>query len=163
MIIKKILILIMTTLFILGCNKEEGFMSVDLITFDNPTFFEKTVILFDDNDYLIKTNFDTYISSYPFDVLSGYDKIKMQLIQDSTNQEVFYMTNYLSKPIDSIDILAYHLEKGSCLIFNKRKNKVISIIKMEKWGESPAPLAGFGGRRFYINNKLFLQTTDWIS
>jgi hypothetical protein len=35
---------------------------------------------------------------------------------------------------------------------------------VEYWGFSSAPLAGAGGRRFYINdNVLFLETTDWIS
>ncbi len=165
---KKIIFLILTSLLIIaGCEKEEGndmnLLSIDLMTDDNPTIFAKTVILFENSDYLIKTNLDTYINSYPFDVLYGYDAIKEQVIQVSNNQDIIVMTDYLYHPKDSIYILAYHLENGSCLIFDKNANKIIPTIKMEEWGDSPALLAGAGGRRFYIKKELFLETTDWIS
>lgn len=67
MTMKSVFFLIMTTIFVIGCDKEEdndlNLLSIDLIINDNPTFFAKTVILFENSDYLIKTNFDTYIDS----------------------------------------------------------------------------------------------------
>ncbi len=164
---KSIMILILTILLIAGCKKDEenelNFLSIDLITDDNPSLFAKTVILFEDSDYLIKTNLDNYVNSYPFDVLYGYDDIKNKVNRDSENRDTLFMTDYLHHTKDSTYILAHHLENGSCLIFDKNANKIIPTIKMEVWSDSPAPLADAGGRRFYVKNELFLETTDWIS
>jgi len=104
-----------------------------------------------------------YINSYPFDVLDGYDGIKERVNLESENKDTLLMTDYLYYIKDSTYILAYHLENGSCLIYDKKTKKIIPTIKMEEWRDSPAPLAGAGGRRFYIKNELFLETIDWIS
>lgn len=166
MSMKKMIFLIMTTLFILGCDKEVendmNLMSINLIADDNPTFFIKTVILFENNEYLIKTNFDTYTNSYPFNVLYGYEEIKLLVTQDSTIKDVLLMTDYLRHSSDSTYILAFHLENGSCLIFDKKKNKIIPKIEMEKYMEG-GPMTSTGGRRFYINGKLFINVVDMIS
>jgi len=149
-----------------ACNQDEendlNLVTINLLTSDNPTFFEKTVILFDDNDYLIKTNFDTFINNYPFDIIYGYDDIKTQAIQDSNNQDVLLMTDYLKLPKYGTFILAHHLEMGSCLIFDKKNNKIISTIEMEVYMEGE-PMMSTSGRRFYINEDLFLETVDMIS
>lgn len=137
-------------------------LSIDLIINDNPTFFAKTTILFENSEYLIKTNFDTYIDSYPFDILQGYDEIKLQATQDSNNQNVLVMTDYLRLPNDSTYILAFHLENGSCLIFDKKRNVIIPRIEMEKYMEG-GPMMSTGGRRFFIKGKIFLETVDLIS
>ncbi|MFZ4456901.1 MAG: hypothetical protein ACOYOT_11845 [Bacteroidales bacterium] len=163
---KKIIFLIITTLFFLGCNKEEGnetnLMSINLITNNNPIFFVKTVILFENNEYLIKTNFDTYTNSYPFNVLYGYDEIKLLVTQDSTIKNVLLMKDYLRHYSDSTYILAFHLANGSCLIFDKKRNTIISKIEMENYMEG-GPMTSTGGRRFYINGELFLNVVDLIS
>ncbi len=166
MTIKKIYFLIVTVLYILGCHKDEdnnlNLLSIDLITNDNPTVFAKTVILFENDDYLIKTNLEMYINAYPFDILFGYDELKEQVTQDSNNQDVLMMTDYLYLPKDSTYILAYHLEHGSCLIFNKKTNEIITSIEMEEYTEGE-PMQSTRGRRFYINGDLFLETVDMIS
>ena len=114
------------------------------------------------NEYLIKTNFDTYTNSYPFNVLYGYDEIKLLVTQDSTIKDVLLMTDYLRHSSDSTYILAFHLENGSCLIFDKKKNKIIPKIEMEKYIEG-GPMTSTGGRIFYINGKLFISVDDMIS
>ena len=176
MSVKRTFFLIMTTIFILGCNKENdndsNLLSVDLITKDEPTFFGKTVVLFEDDNYLIKTNFATYINTYPFKIqygegedvkpLGGCGEIEIQVTQDSINQDSFLMTDYLDRPIDSKYILAHHLESGSCLIFDKKENRIISTIQMEEWTQGE-PMIFTGGRRFYIKEVLFLETFDFIS
>ncbi len=165
MTIKKIFFLLMTIVFILGCKKEEdddlNLLSIDLITNDSPTFFAKTVILFENSYYLIKTNFDSYINSYPFDMY-GYDEIKEQVTQDSNNQDILFMTDYLYLANDSTYILAHHLENGTCLIFDKRRNEIIPKIEMEEYMEGE-PMMSTGGRRFYIKGDLLLETVDLIS
>ena len=165
MTIKKIFFLLMTMVFILGCKKEEendlNLLSIDLITNDSPTFFTKTVILFENSDYLIKTNFDTYINSYPFDMY-GYDEIKEQVTQVSNNHDVLLMTEFLYQASDSTYVLAYHLENGSCLIFDKKRNTIIPKIEMEEYMEGE-PMMSTGGRRFYIKGVLFLEIVDLIS
>jgi len=152
-------------IFILGCKKEEendmNLLSIDLITNDSPTFFAKTVILFENSDYLIVANFDTYINSYPFDMY-GYDEIKEQVTQDSNNHDVLLMTDYLYQASDSTYVLAYHLENGSCLIFDKKRNEIIPKIEMQEYMEGE-PMMSTGGRRFYIKGDLFLETVDLIS
>ncbi len=160
---KKIILLIITTLFIISCDKEKdddlNLISIDLITTDNPTFFAKTVILYEDNHFLIKTNLDTFIKSYPQE---DYDEIKMQLIQDSNDKDVLLMTDYLKYPSDSTTILAYHLQNGSCLILDQKSNEIIPIIEMEEYMEGE-PMGSRGGRRFYIKGDLFLEIVDFIS
>lgn len=162
----RISFLILITLIIFGCDKKEAddmnLLSIDLMTEDDPIIFAKTVILFESSEFLIKTTFDTYIESYPFNVLYGYDEIKLQAIQDSKNQEILEMSNYLKLPIDSTYVLAYHLENGSCLIYDKKVDAIIPNIEMEKYSEGE-PMMSTRGRRFYINGQLFLEVVDMIS
>ncbi len=164
---KDLILLILIILFIAGCTKKEendlNLPSIGLITDDDPSVFATTVILFENKDYLIKTNLENYVNSYPFDVLDQYDDIKVQVNLVSEKQDTLLMTDYLYHLQDSTYILANHLENGSCLIYDKNTKKIIQSIKMEEWGDSSAPLAGSGGRKFYIKNELFLETTDWIS
>lgn len=166
MAVKKIFFLIMAMVFIIGCEKEEendlNLLSIDLITNDSSILFSKTVILFEDSDYLIKTNFDNYINSYPYDILHGYDEIKEQVTQDSNNQNILSMTDYLYQANDSTYILAYHLENGSCLILDKKRNEIIPKIEMEEYIEGK-PMMSTEGRRFYIKGDLFLDTIDLTS
>lgn len=162
----KKIIFILITLLISACDKEVktnlNLISINLITSNDSTFFAKTVILFENNEYVVKTNFDTYINSYPFDYLQGYEEFKNQATQDSNNQDVIYMTDYLRQSNDSTYILAHHLGKGSCLIYDKKSNVIVSSIEKEEYMEGE-PMMSFGGRRFYIKGVLFLETVDMIS
>lgn len=174
--VKRTFFLIMITIFILGCDQDDdndsNLVLVDLFTNDDPTFFAKTVILYEDDNYLIKTNFDSYIDSYPFKIqyaygedpvpLGGYEEIEIKVTQDSNNQDLLLMTDYLYHPNDSVYILANHLEKGSCLIFDKKAIRIISTIEMEKYTHGK-PMTSSGGRRFYIKGVMFLETVDFIS
>lgn len=165
MTIKKICFLLVAIFVIPGCEKKEennlNLLSIDLITNDSLTFFTKTVILFENSDYLIKTNFDSYINSYPFNMFK-YDVLKDQVTQTSSNKDVLFMTDYLYHDHDRTYILAHHLEHGTCLILDKKSNVIIPEIEMEQYMEGE-PMMSTGGRRFYINGDLFLETIDLIS
>lgn len=163
----------MIALLMCSCSNDDGpdLLSVDLLTQDEPAFFTKTVILFEDDNYLVKTNFDTYIDTYPFKMKygadedprarHGYEEIKIQVIQDSNDRDLLLMTDYLDRPSDGTYILGNHLEEGSCLLFDKRANRIISTIEMEEYTEGE--IMPSGGRRFYIKGVLFLETVDFIS
>jgi 5S rRNA maturation endonuclease (ribonuclease M5) len=162
---KKLALIVVTALLLTGCKQEEenyNLLTIDLIATDDPTFFSKTVILYEDDDYRIKTNFDTYIAAYPFDVLEGYDDIEVRATQDSYDKDVLLLTDYLRQPQDLTYILANHLENGSCLLFNKNRNEVMRKIEMEEYHQGE-PMAALGGRRFYIGSELFLETIDFIT
>ena len=163
---KYITFILFTAIVITSCDKNEtqdtNLITINLILLDNPDFFEKTVILFESDDYLVKTNFETYINEYPFDVLSGYEDIKIKAIADTSIIVTLEMVDYLRKNNDSIYILAHHLEIGKCLIYDKTSDSVIKHIEMEEYLEGE-PMQSTGGRRFYINGKLFIETVDFIS
>lgn len=137
----KNVLFIIVLILIIGCNDKEindpNRFTIHLITSDNVDFFNKTVILFENDEFLIKTNFDIYINNYPFDLLHGFDEIKTQAIQDTSLSDTLLMTNYLRKSSDSIYILAHHLENGTCLIYDK---KCIFLTKLTpySWQADPS-------------------------
>jgi hypothetical protein len=164
-------LILFVALGIIGCEKEEqeqeqeedlNLITIELISSDSPDFFRKTVILYENWTYLVKTNFETYINEYPFDVLHGYEDIKLEAIADTTEFDVIKMVDYLRREKDSIFVLAHHLENGTCLLYDKRTESVITTIQMEVYMEG-GPMSSMGGRRFYINGRLFLETVDLIS
>ena len=63
---------------------------------------------------------------------------------------------------DSIYTLAYYLETGKCYLFDKQVKESIKTIQVETYMEGE-PMMFTGGRRFYLKNKLFLETVDLIS
>jgi hypothetical protein len=63
---------------------------------------------------------------------------------------------------DSIYTLAHYLENGSCLVREKKSGKLIRAIQVATYREGK-PMASLGGRRFYLNNDLFLETVDMMS
>lgn len=193
---RKLFLLLMTALFIIGCEKAEEndnvkdaekevakgennvfqrrslklrrivendtvFPKINLLTDDNPDFFAKTVILYENDQYLVKTNLNLYISTYPFDS-SDYGKVLQRVVKDSKNQDTLIMWKYTVCHGDSAFVLAHHMEKGTCLIYDKVNNEIIPKIIMEVWWDIPGPGMGDGGRRFYIKDELFYETYDWV-
>jgi hypothetical protein len=161
---KKIYLLSILFALIYGCHKDETDIkgvTINLIKQDNPNIFTKSVILYDQDDYLIKTPLDTFLLGYPF-LLYGYSDMKTKAINDSQTKDVLNVSDYMKYKIDSIHTLAYYLEKGSCLVRENKSNKIILTIQVETYMEGE-PMASTGGRRFYINNDLFLETVDLIS
>lgn len=163
---KYLALILFAALVVVGCEKKENdlnLLTIELIASDNPDFFRKTVILFEDANYLVKTNFETYINEYPFDgFMQGYDEIRIEAISDTSEFNVIKMVDYLDHANDSVYILATHLENGTCLLYDKKSKSIVKSIQMEEYEEG-APLAGHGGRRFFIKGELFLESVDWVS
>ena len=130
---------------------------------DNTDLFNKTVILYEDDEYLISTYLDKFISSYPFDVLPDYDELKQQAILDAETQDTLHAQNYMKYVNNATYTLAYHLQNGSCLIYNKKSQKIVRTIQMEAYSYG-GPMSTTAGRKFYIKKGLlFLETVDLMS
>jgi len=163
---KKLPFLLLLFVSLCSCDKESFEIKgdpVDLIINDNPLIFNKTVVLFNDNNYLIKTPLDTFIIGYPFNLHDGYySSYKDKAFEDSGFNDVLEIYDYMPYVQDTIYCLAYHFENGSCYMWDKHAKKNIKTIYIEEYSEGK-PMASWGGRRFYIRDKLFFSTVDWIS
>lgn len=147
-----------------SCKKDSPDINgvvVNLITDDDPVIFKKSVILFDDNSYMIKTPLDTFLIGYPF-LWSGYEDMKTKAINDGAINDILVVSDYMKRLRDSIYTLAYYLAEGKCYLFDKQVNESINTIQVENYIEGE-PMMLTGGRRFYVKNKLFLETVDLIS
>ena len=161
---KKIIILFVIVVSCFGCKKDTDEIKgviVNLIAKDDPIIFKKSVILFDDNSYLNKTPLDTFLVGYPF-LLSGYGNMKIKSISDGAINDILVVSDYMKHYGDSIYTLAYYLETGKCYLFDKQVKESIKTIQVETYMEGE-PMMFTGGRRFYLKNKLFLETVDLIS
>jgi uncharacterized repeat protein (TIGR02543 family) len=147
--------------------KEDGMqINVPLIKRDDYVVFEKTVIVYEDESYLIKTPLSYFLSeNYNFFYLSidGHLSALETIISDGQTNDLLNSSPYFTNQSRIKFVLAGFLESGHCHIYDKKNKTNITHILVEYWGYSPAPLSGAGGRRFYIDNVLFLETTDWIS
>jgi len=161
---KKLFLLSILVTLICDCNQDEieiNGTTINLIERDDPNIFTKSVILYDQDDYLIKNPLDTFLLGYPF-LLYGYGDMKTKAINDSQTKDILNVSDYMKYIGDSIYTLAYYLENGSCLVRENKSNKIIRTIQVETYLEGES-MASTGGRRFYINHKLFLETVDLIS
>ncbi len=158
--------LLIIVIVLISCQQDDEVdpnrISIDLIVDYDQNFFTKTVILYSDENYLIKTNFDTYINTYPFGVLGGFEELENSVKADIIIHDTLYMSEYISKKNDPMYILAHHLENGTCVVFDKNSSSDIEQIEMEEYMEG-GPWSSIGGRRFYIGGKLFLDSVDLIS
>jgi hypothetical protein len=165
---KMIILLLVIIVSCYGCKRDtteipeiKG-VTVNLIANDDPIIFKKSVVLFDDSNYLIKTPLDTFILGYPFKFLYGYDDLKAKAINDGTIKDVLIVSDYMKYKSDSIYTLAYFMETGKCFLFDKQVKESIKTIQVETYIEGE-PMESYGGRRFYIKNELFLETVDMMS
>jgi len=138
----------------------------------NNNWLEKNVILYEDEKYLITTPFNwmrTDNSRILFDLFRFYLKKEENTV--SYFEKLEKNNDSLTLQSFSVDegrekfILAYFLENGLCFFYDKEKKNNVKQIKVRTWSKGThIPLAGYGGRRFYIyDNILFLETQDWIS
>ena len=163
---KKLLFLLIIIALNYQCKKDDFEIKgdpIDLIAEDNAAIFTKYVILFDDNNYLIKTPLDTFLLGHPFNLHDGYyNAFKTKAINDGMLNNTLKVYDYMPYKGDTIYTLAYHLEKGSCFMWDKHEQKSIKTIYIENYSVGEA-MQSWGGRRFYIRYKLFFQTVDFIS
>ncbi|MCB9000348.1 MAG: hypothetical protein H6537_00045 [Bacteroidales bacterium] len=167
----KILLPALLLFSLLSCEKDDSSetencksFNVSLMERDDYYIFDKTVILFDNENYLVKTPLAYFLSNLN-SIFVDYDKYLStveKVVADGQTSNLLYASAYFDT--GSLDfVIAAFLENGQCYVYNKITNKAVEQVFVEYWGCHSAPLAGAGGRRFYIENTLFLETTDWIS
>ncbi|MBN1952426.1 MAG: hypothetical protein JW801_14590 [Bacteroidales bacterium] len=148
-----------------ACEKETQREQIDMMAKDSYVIFDKSVLIFEDPEYLISTPLGYFIdelgNSYAYDY-ADYLSILDEVLLDADTRDSLNAADYFSEKKMTY-ILAHFLESGKCHILEKQHGKTVETIEMEIWGGSSAPLSGAGGRRFYIEGELFLETLDWIS
>lgn len=133
-------------------KEEREIKTVLLMEREDDEIFDETVILLDDEYFLIKTQ-----NSYYMDM--DWPCILEMVVDDKTGNPSYS---------DKYGVLAYLLDKGYCYIYDKRNEVSIKQVIVKLWSCTPRWDVGFpagvGGRRFYIGkNVLFIQTHEWIS
>jgi len=137
-----------------------------LLKKDTYVSFEKYVVLYDQDDYLIKS--PLYLFMQDLFYVSGipdyakYLTIADSIIHDAYEYDELLMSKYFDTRRQNY-VLAYYLGEGSCYVFDKGNNVPVAELIKETWGYYCGPLCGAGGRKFYIQGKLFLDVLDWIS
>jgi len=151
---------------IFGKNIEEK-ISVSLIDKNDDEIFRKAVILYEDDKYLIKTPLVYFLSNMDKQYFAHrYDEHLYSLkkvISDGKTNNLLYVSSYFDEyRIDYV--LAGFLETGFCYFYDKMNKQWVTQIEVEYWGNVWGPLAGAGGKKFYIyQHVLFFETTDWVS
>jgi hypothetical protein len=140
--------------------EDTEFKTIPLITSDDPIFFKKTVILFENDDWLLKTSFSNFISTYPFGYLKRYIPVKDRAIQDTISHDTLFFSNYAQYQSDSISIIGYHLEKACLLLYDKKTKAIVPEIKRTFYTNLERTICG---KRYYVNRILFFETTGWVS
>jgi len=152
-----------------GCKKKDDTddnikKTVKLVDSDDNTSFEKTVILYENENYLIKTPLAFFLSRISFHFIDKYEdqfSTLEKIISDGKTECVLYSSSYFDTE-QAKYVLADFLENGFCYFYDKKNKNNIKQIVVEYWGYGTTQLAKSGGRRFYIyNNVLFLEVVDW--
>lgn len=164
----KYILLFIVVLIFYGCEKEDESIenekiTIDLIANDELVSFAKTMVIFEDEEYLVKSPLQIFIGglgNYYFDDYSEFLNTIDRISKDASTVDLLLAKDYFAQ--EQMDhLLAHFLESGNCLIYDKAADKIILEIEMEQY-HCAAPLAGSGGRRFYIDNKLFFELIDYI-
>jgi hypothetical protein len=133
--------------------------------------FTKTVILFRNDTYIVRTslislkrNIESWVLKHPH-LSEDKNLLKLILAEIEDTNEVDAVTIAKSNKLEHrLEYrLADMLENGSCYIINQKSNEMITTIKVQVYSYYCGLLCGDGGRRFFINGILLLKVMDWIS
>lgn len=76
---------------------------------------------------------------------------------DEVEQEIQFSSEDLKY------ILVESLQNGICTIFNKKTSQFIDKIEIEYYDNSSHEMISEGGRNFYFNKELFINSLDYQS
>ena len=130
--------------------------TVALIDNDTGLRFDKTIILYEDSDYLIKAPINLFVSDlYSFlvvdyeDYLSTVDKI----VNAAKEQDTLHVDDYFSTE-KKMSIVAHMLEKGDCYVYYKKKQGAQKELCLTRFS-CAAPLAGILAGSFTLMKNYF--------
>jgi len=150
----------------IAIEDSNGMKTISLMERDDYAIFEKTVILHEDENYLIKAPLFYFLGSVnDFLVQTGtkggsvISPFIEQIIFDGKKNNVLYSSSYFQDKFMLDRVLSIFLESGQCHVYDKNSHNSIRQVKMEDyWTDS------YGGRRFYfIDNIKFIETLDYYS
>ncbi len=153
-------ILSVSTVVFSSCNKDDDKLntdervSIDLLNTDKYAVFEKTIFLFENESYVIKTPVSFFIQGFSDVDYSRYLEKVNEITIDAQKKSILYTKDYF-EAYRLPYILAVFLESGKCHVYDKKSKETILKIEMERWSHFPAPLAGSAGRKFFIKGELF--------
>ena len=131
----------------------------------------KTVILFENNEIIIKTSLSNFEKSLK-DWLTrnphlSSDKALMEyVIADSLNKEVVNAQRIAERwrLEGRLEFrTAALIDSGLCGIVNKKNKIYYKNIVVQTYSYWCGPLCGGGGRKYFLNKKLLFEVSDWIS
>jgi uncharacterized repeat protein (TIGR02543 family) len=144
--------------------------TVSLMERDDYAVFERTtVILYEDENFLIKTPLFNYLRDV-IDYLATSTRGSSesgpfieQLIFDGEKTHILYSSSYFSDKLMFDQVLSIFLENGQCYVNDKVNKNTIMHVSIERW-EAIGELSPLGGRIFYFQKDVqFLKTIDWAS
>ena len=131
----------------------------------------KTVILLKNRYFIVKVSlseFKNHMDNQYIENPQYWDKKLLEKVLKKTEKNntinVSRLANnrYLEENLDFR--IASLLQKGQCLILNRKTNEIISEIKLQ-WYDlfTTGERIARSGRRFFVNEILILETVDLIS
>ena len=130
----------------------------------------KTVILLKNRNFIVKVSlseFKKHMDNRNIENPQYWDKKLLEKVlkkaekNNTINVSRLANNRYLKESLGFR--IASLLQRGQCLILNKKTNEIVSEIRLQWYSSFNGALGGRGGRRFYVNDILILETVDLIS
>lgn len=132
----------------------------------------KIIVLRNDENYMIST--DTTLLHGMIKDINEKQSLHNSIIKfanlifKNNFENVITFCDEIEKeiPFSSEDlkyILIESLQNGICTIFNKQTSQFIDQVEIEYYDNSSHEMISEGGRNFYFNKKLFINSLDYQS
>jgi hypothetical protein len=146
-----------TDLHHLTRSLEKRTIEISQMPADVDMIFNKSVILYEDENFLMKTPLAYFLSKG-----NGYilNEQYLSIITSGKTNNVIHATLYYENEKQANNWLAQFMEIGSCYCFDKIAGKVVDKIQVEYWHRNKS-WDGYGGRSIFINDGLFLEIVDY--
>ena len=130
----------------------------------------KTVVLLKNRNFIVKislSDFKNHMDNRYIENPQYWDKRLLEKVLKKAEKSNTINVSKLANNRDLKERLDFRiaslLQKGQCLILNRKTNEVVLEIRLQWYSSFNGALGGKGGRRFYINDILILETVDLIS
>jgi len=127
----------------------------------------KTIILYEDSNFIIKTSLINFRENNGIWVLEHYSCVKELFKQTEKDREVnvFELSrNDFKLRHEFTYITARLLEKGQCLVQNKKTKKNAPEVKIQKYvHDCDWENCQHGGKFFYINDIFLFRIMEWAA
>ena len=132
----------------------------------------KTIKFYEDDNLMIFSSLE---------VFQNYQKKRVEESSNISDKKLLDVVNewFILNPLKNLDFKSFFqlndfgygydylfadlLQKGLCVILDKKTVQFITTIKMIEEGHQIGPTCGMGGRSFYVKDQQVLSIMDWIS